>query len=36
MNSGGHLIQLRRTKIGGFSVEDALTIDEMVEQIRHM
>ncbi|MAR67702.1 MAG: tRNA pseudouridine(55) synthase TruB [Crocinitomicaceae bacterium] len=36
VNSGGHLIQLRRTKIGGFSVEDALTIDEMVEQISHM
>lgn len=28
LNNGGHLIELRRTKIGKFSVEDALSIEE--------
>ncbi len=31
LNSGGHLSELRRTKIGDFSVDDALSIDEFIE-----
>jgi tRNA pseudouridine55 synthase len=30
LNSGGYLTALRRTKIGGFSVDDALSIDEFI------
>lgn len=33
LNSGAHLSTLRRTKIGDFSVENALTIDEFLEQL---
>lgn len=31
LNSGGHLIRLRRTKSGDFNVEDALGIDDAVK-----
>jgi tRNA pseudouridine55 synthase len=31
LNSGAHLSALRRTKIGDFSVDDALSIDEFIE-----
>ncbi len=33
LNSGAHLSALRRTKIGDFSVENALTIEEFLEQL---
>lgn len=33
LNSGGHLVGLRRTRIGGYPVEDALKIQEFVEII---
>jgi tRNA pseudouridine55 synthase len=33
LNSGAYLIGLRRTKIGGFKVEDAMTIDFFLENI---
>ncbi len=33
LNSGAHLSTLRRTKIGDFSVENALTIEEFLEQL---
>jgi tRNA pseudouridine55 synthase len=33
MNSGSHLAALRRTKIGGFSVENALSLEQFLEQI---
>jgi len=33
VNSGGHLSALRRTRNGNFKVEDALTIEEIMEQI---
>ncbi len=32
-NSGGHLTALHRTKIGNYAIEDALTVEEMIEQI---
>lgn len=33
LNNGGHLSKLRRTKIGDFSVENALTIEEAQQKI---
>ncbi|SNR73106.1 tRNA pseudouridine(55) synthase TruB [Lutibacter flavus] len=33
LNSGGHLSELRRTKIGAFKVEDGITIDEFIANI---
>lgn len=33
LNSGAHLSALRRTKIGGFSVEDAVSIDHFIENL---
>ena len=33
LGTGGYLIQLRRTAIGSFSVEKAITIDQFVQQI---
>ena len=33
LNSGAHLSALRRTKIGNFKVEDALTVDDFINQI---
>ncbi|MDO9261259.1 MAG: tRNA pseudouridine(55) synthase TruB [Flavobacteriaceae bacterium] len=33
MNSGSHLAALRRTKIGEFSVENALSLEQFLEQI---
>ena len=33
LNSGAHLSALRRTKIGEFSVEDALSISQFVEEL---
>ncbi len=33
LNSGAHLSALRRTKIGNFSVEDALSIDTFIENL---
>lgn len=32
--NGAHLSRLRRTKVGEFSIEDALTIEEALEEIR--
>lgn len=34
LNSGGHLTELRRTKIGDFDVENAVSIDQMIEIIK--
>jgi len=34
MNTGGHLTKLRRTKIGAFSVDDAVSIEKMTDIIR--
>ena len=33
LNSGAHLSSLRRTKIGEFSIEDALSIAEFIDQL---
>lgn len=33
LNSGGHLSELRRTKIGEFNVESALTIEAFIENL---
>ena len=33
LNSGAHLVQLRRTRVGDIRVEDCLPIDEAVEKI---
>ncbi|MGB1307325.1 MAG: tRNA pseudouridine(55) synthase TruB [Oceanihabitans sp.] len=33
LNSGAHLIALRRTKIGDFNVKDALSIDTFIQQL---
>ena len=33
LNSGAHLSSLRRTKIGEFSVEDALSISQFIEEL---
>lgn len=35
LQSGAHLTALRRTKIGEYNVENAVTIEEMVEMIRN-
>jgi tRNA pseudouridine55 synthase len=35
LNSGGHLTALRRTKIGAYSVENALSPDDFVENLNH-
>lgn len=34
LQSGAHLSELRRTKIGNFSVTDSLSVDEFIEQIK--
>ena len=34
LNSGGHLSSLRRTKIGNFSVDDALSVEDFIEELR--
>ena len=34
LNSGGHLIALRRTRVGDMRVEDCLTVEQAVELIR--
>ncbi len=34
LNSGGHLIELRRTRSGEFSIEDAKSVEEWVEVIK--
>lgn len=34
LNSGAHLSALRRTKIGDYSVEDAISVDAFIEKIR--
>lgn len=36
LKTGGHLSGLRRTLIGDYSVEDAITIDEFLEQMDHL
>ena len=33
LNSGGHLSELRRTKIGNFKVEDGMKIDEFIASL---
>jgi len=33
LNSGAHLIDLRRTKIGSFSVDDAITVDQFEKML---
>ena len=33
VNSGAHLSKLRRTKIGEFSVDNALSIDEFIQKL---
>lgn len=33
LGSGAHLVGLRRTRVGDFSVESCLTVDEAVEKI---
>jgi tRNA pseudouridine55 synthase len=33
LNSGGHLTALRRTKIGDFSVENALSVEDLAQKI---
>ncbi|RLD29036.1 MAG: tRNA pseudouridine(55) synthase TruB [Bacteroidetes bacterium] len=33
LNSGGHLSALRRTKIGNFDVNDALTVEKFIENL---
>ncbi|APZ46105.1 tRNA pseudouridine(55) synthase TruB [Polaribacter reichenbachii] len=33
LNSGGHLSVLRRTKIGDFSVDDAVSIEQFIEEL---
>ena len=33
LNSGAHLLSLRRTKIGAFSVDNALKIEEFIDTI---
>ena len=35
LNSGAHLIELRRTRVGEFKLEEALSIDEAVDKIAH-
>ena len=35
LNSGGHLTALRRTKIGAYSVENALSPDDFVKNLDH-
>ncbi|WP_417785935.1 tRNA pseudouridine(55) synthase TruB [Tenacibaculum sp.] len=35
LNSGAHLSVLRRTKIGDFSVDNALSVDEFIEKLTH-
>ncbi|WP_405564476.1 tRNA pseudouridine(55) synthase TruB [Polaribacter sp. Asnod6-C07] len=35
LNSGGHLSALRRTKIGDFSVDDAVSIAQFIEELAH-
>lgn len=35
LNSGAHLSALRRTKIGNFSVNDAISIDGFIESLSH-
>ncbi len=34
LNNGGHLSALRRTKIGDFSVESAVSIEEFETQLK--
>ena len=34
LNSGAHLIALRRTRVGNTRVEDCLTIDTFLEQLK--
>ena len=34
LNSGGHLSALRRTKIGEFSVDDALSVEAFIENLK--
>ena len=34
LNSGGHLSALRRTKIGEFSVDDALSVEEFITNLK--
>ena len=34
LNSGGHLSALRRTKIGNFSVDDALSVEEFITNLK--
>jgi tRNA pseudouridine55 synthase len=34
LNSGGHLSALRRTKIGNYSVDDALSVEEFIENLK--
>ena len=34
LNSGGHLSSLRRTKIGNFSVDDALSVEEFITNLK--
>lgn len=36
LNSGAHLTSLRRTKIGTFSVEDAYSIERLIELIQQL
>jgi len=33
LNSGGHLSELRRTKIGNFKVEDGMKIEEFIANL---
>ena len=34
LNSGAHLSALRRTKIGGFYVENAISVDAFIESLK--
>lgn len=36
LGTGGYLSALRRTQIGNYSVEEALTIDDFIDQINHL
>ena len=34
LNSGAHLVSLRRTKIGSFSINNSITIDEFIKNLK--
>jgi tRNA pseudouridine55 synthase len=36
LNSGGHLVGLRRTRIGPYKVENAISLENFIENIKHL